>query len=82
MEEKQANVPYFVHEGTVARMERMFRLTVIALMLALIVSVVAFVINDSLWRMHCDTLEARYETVFEEVHDAGVHEQPDPGADR
>ena len=25
--EKQASVPYFVHEGTVARMERMFRLT-------------------------------------------------------
>ena len=80
-EEKQATVSYFVHEGIVSRMERMFKITVLALMLALIVCVVSFVINDSLWRKHCDTLEARYETVIEEVQNAGIYQQSDPGAD-
>lgn len=80
MEEKQASVPYFVHEGIVSRMERMFRVTVIALMLALVVCVVSFVINDTLWRNHCDTLEARYETIVEEIN-AGVYQQSDPGTD-
>lgn len=32
--EKQATVPYFVHEGQMARMERIFRLTVCALITA------------------------------------------------
>lgn len=84
MEEKEhrASVDYFVHEGIVSRMERMFRITVFALILALVVCMVSFVINDSLWRRHCDTLEARYETVIEEVQNAGVYQQSDPGTDR
>ena len=79
--EKQASVPYFVHEGTVARMERMFRLTVCALVIALSVCVISFVVNDTRWRAYCDTLDARYQTVIEEVQHAGVLEQPDQGAD-
>jgi hypothetical protein len=79
--EKQATVPYFVHEGMVARMERMFRITVCALVIALAVCVVSLVVNDTLWRKHCATLDARYQTVIEEVQNAGVHEQPDTGTD-
>lgn len=73
-EEKQAVVPYFVHEGVMARMERLFRITVGALVVALAVAVISFVVNDSLWRKYCETLESRYHV--EENH-AGVHEQPD-----
>jgi hypothetical protein len=79
--EKQATVPYFVHEGMVARMERMFRITVCALVIALAVCVVSLVVNDTLWREHCATLDARYQTVIEEVQNAGVYEQPDTGSD-
>ena len=79
--EKQATVPYFVHEGMVARMERMFRITVCALVIALAVCVVSLVVNDTLWREHCATLDARYQTVIEEVQNAGVYEQPDSGTD-
>lgn len=73
--DKQASVPYFVHEGQMARMERIFRLTVVALIVALAVSAVSFVINDSQWREYCRELEARYSS---EVDDARVHEQPNP----
>jgi len=76
--EKQANVPYFIHEGTMARMERVFKMTVIALVVALAVAVASFVINDSLWRKYCAALEARYQIT--EVQD-GVYQQPDEGAD-
>lgn len=78
MEEKQANVPYFVHEGVVTRMYKMFKLTVISLALALAVTVTAFVVNDCLWRKYCSEIEARYQT---EVTDAGVYEQPNSGVD-
>lgn len=79
--EKQASVSYFVHEGVVSRMERMFHVTVAALVLALVVCVVSFVFNDMAWRKYCDTLETRYETVVEGLQDAGVYEQPDAGTD-
>ena len=73
-EERQATVPYFVHEGVMARMERIFRITVGALILALAVSVISFVVNDSLWRSYCQKIEERYAN----GNDAGIHEQPDP----
>lgn len=59
-EEQQASVPYFVHEGTMARMERIFKITVIALVVALMVSLVALLVNDSRWRNYCSTIEDRY----------------------
>ena len=63
-------------------MERMFRMTVIALIVALAVCVISFVVNDTCWREYCDTLDSRYQTIIEEVQNAGIHEQPDQGADR
>lgn len=69
-EEKQASVPYFVHEGmmtkmqlshekTVDKMSAMFKTTVIALVIALAVCVASLVINDSLWRSHYDNLSEK-----------------------
>ena len=75
-EEKKATVPYFVHEGVMARMERIFRLTVCALVVALAISVISFVVNDTLWRKYCQTIEAHYRV---EENDAGIHEQSNPG---
>lgn len=81
-EEKQAQVPYFVHEGMVARMERMFKMTVIALVFALAVCVCSLVINDTMWRKHCDSLESRYEKIYEGLqYDARIHEQSDQSTD-
>lgn len=74
--EKQATVPYFVHEGQMARMERIFRLTVCALITALAVSVISFVINDTMWRKYCSTIEQKYRV---EGNNAGIHEQSNPG---
>ena len=79
--EKQATVQYFVHEGMVARMERMFKITVCALVIALAVSVISLVINDAQWRRYCDTLDARYQLVVEEVRNAGVYQQSDTQSD-
>ena len=76
--EKQASVPYFIHEGALARMERIFRITVIALVVALAVAVGSLIANDIMWRRYCNALEERYAVT--EVQD-GVHEQSDPGAD-
>ena len=77
--EKQASVPYFVHEGTVTRMYRMFRLAVVVLAIALAVAVSALVINDTMWRHYCNDLEARYQV--EDVANEGVYQQSDPGTD-
>lgn len=74
--ENQASVPYFIHEGQMARMERIYRITVRALIIALAISVISFVINDSLWRQYCNSIESRYHS---EESDAGIYEQPDTG---
>ena len=79
-QEKQASVPYFIHEGIMTRMERLFKITVAALVTALVVAVMALVINDTLWRKHCDSLEQRIGS-YEVEHAAGVHQQPDGGPD-
>ena len=71
--EQQASVPYFVHEGTMARMERVFRIAVISLVVALALSLVALLVNDARWRHYCTTIEDRYngETSTQ------LHEQSD-----
>lgn len=81
--EKQASVPFFVHEGALARMERIHRITVFALVIALIVCLVAFVINDCSWRRHYDTLDTRYVQLVERINGEsdGVHEQSDSSTD-
>jgi len=78
-EEKQAAVPYFVHEGTMARMERVFKITVIALVAALAVAVCSLIANDIMWRQYCNALEERYTTNAEVPN--GVYQQSDSESD-
>lgn len=78
--ENQAVVPYYAHEGAMARMERIHKLTVIALVIALVVSLISFVINDSLWRSHYSSLDERYQTLIEEMQN-GVYQQSDSATD-
>lgn len=93
--EKPKTIDYFVHEGVMTQMsmamdrvqkamdnmKTLFIVTVCALAFALAVCAAALVVNDTLWREHCATLDARYQTVIEEVQNAGVYEQPDTGSD-
>ena len=72
-DENQASVPYFVHEVTMARMERIFRITVIALVVALMISAIAFLVNDSLWRRYCTQLEEKYNAGNPELHEQSDH---------
>ena len=73
--EKQATVPYFVHEGQMARMERIIRM-----LAALLVACVAlFVVNNVIWMRY--TSKQVELARGQGVSDAGgVHEQPNPGA--
>lgn len=50
MEEKdyQASVPYFIHEGVLNRMERNNK----RLLIALIVAVIALVVNNCAWLVY------------------------------
>lgn len=105
--EKQASVPYFIHEGVMTRMERVIetmkesgadsmgkmkeavqemsennkrmlsalRTVCIALVLAVIVFVIGYTINNNSWIRYVEGLHT-------EVTDAGVYEQPDTGADQ
>ena len=70
--EKQATVPYFIHEGQMARMERVIRL----LAALLVVSIALFILNNVVWMRYTEkqVAEAR-----QGVSDAGIHEQPDSG---
>ena len=75
-EQKQASVPYFVHEGTVARMERIIRI----LAGLLVASLIIFLLNNLVWMRY--TERQKTDAYMEGAHDAaGVHEQPDEGAD-
>ena len=65
----QANVPYFVHEGQMARMERIMRTICIVFLIALLIVSSALVINDCYWRSYCTELEVRYD------QSPGVHQQ-------
>lgn len=74
--EKQAAVPYFVHEGAMARMERIIRILAALLVAALII----FVINNVIWMNYVER-QRQEMTVEEVVADEGVYEQSDPGSD-
>lgn len=78
MEEKNATIQWFVHEGMMARVERIFRLTVIALVVALAISVAALVVNDCKWRESYEALSQQYAELVEETD--GVQQQPNGGA--
>ena len=86
--EQQATVQYFVHEGMIermkqmheaamGRMERIFRITVIALVAALVAALMALLINDARWRSYCDAIEDKYHVEATPT----VHEQPNQTPD-
>jgi len=76
MDDKQASVPYFVHEGAMARMERIIKILAWLLVAALII----FVINNIIWMEYVE--RQRQETTIEEVVDAtGVYEQSNQTTD-
>lgn len=74
MEEKQASVPYFIHEGAMARMERIVKI----LACLLVASLIIFVVNNVVWMKYVERQRAEYEIA--EVQD-GVHEQSDTQSD-
>jgi len=76
--EKQASVPYFIHEGAMARMERIIKILTRTIVAVLLVAVILFIINNVIWMRYTDKL--RQETQNIEVSD-GVQQQPDGGAD-
>jgi flagellar biosynthesis/type III secretory pathway M-ring protein FliF/YscJ len=79
--EKQAVVPYFIHERDMERMMRIIRILAALLVAALVI----FVINNVIWMKYVERQQkqaAVQETAIEEIIDAeGVHEQPDQGTD-
>lgn len=78
--ENQAAVPYFIHEGMVARMERIIKMLTRTIIAVLAVAIILFIVNNMIWMKYVET--QRQEAVVEEVlTDAGVHEQPDTGTD-
>ena len=70
--EKLAQVPYFVHEGQMARMERIIRVLAALLVAALII----FVLNNIVWMRYVENQRGAYEEAI-----TGLHEQPDSAAD-
>lgn len=78
-QEKQASVPYFVHEAHMARMERIIRRLAVTLVVTVAVTLVMFIINNVIWMKY---VESRYEqdqgagTTVEQLN-----EQPDQGTD-
>ena len=73
-EDNKASVPYFIHEGAMARMERIIRILAGLLVAALII----FVINNIVWMKYVE--KQLTETAIEVVAD-GVYQQPDKTTD-
>lgn len=79
-QEKQASVPYFVHEGTVARMERIITRLTKTIVAVLAIAIILFIINNVIWMRYVEQQKAA--TITEGVQDAaGVHQQSDGGPD-
>lgn len=79
--EKQASVPYFVHEGQMARMERIIHKLSTTIILVLAVALVMFVVNNVIWLNYVRNNKTTDKTEITEVSDAGVYQQPDQGPD-
>ena len=73
-EQEQASVPYFIHEGQMARMERIIRILAIILAALMIMTVGLFIVNNVIWMRYTD---AQVQLVRTEVSNDGVHQQPD-----
>lgn len=78
-QEKRATVPYFIHEGQMARMERIIRIVSTVFVIALLIVMAAFVINDNNWRRYCQNVGAQRTN---EVTNAGVYQQPNAEPDK
>lgn len=71
-EEKQASVPYFIHEGQMARMERIIR----CLIVLVIVAIVLFIANNVVWMRYAEQQVAEARTNV--GSNGGVHQLADP----
>lgn len=76
-QEKQAVVPYFVHEGDMVKMGMALRTVCITLVLVVILFVTGYTINNNNWLRYVEKLQ----TSQTEVADAGIHQQSDQGTD-
>lgn len=72
MQEMQALVPYFIHEGQMARMERIIRILAALLVAALVL----FILNNIVWMRYSDR---EIEAARRGARHAGVYEQSDQG---
>ena len=71
-EEKQASVAYFIHEGQMARMERIIR----RLIVLLIVAIVLFIANNVVWMLYAERQVSEARTYV--GANGGVHQLADP----
>lgn len=78
-EEKQASVPYFIHEGMVSRMERIIRMLTKALIIVVAVVLALFIVNNIVWMKYVNAQKS--EQITEKVYDTGIHEQSDQSTD-
>lgn len=74
--ENQASVPYFIHEGQMARMERIIRVLSIVLAILMIFTIGLFITNNVIWMRYTD---AQVQMARTEVCNDGVYQQPDQG---
>lgn len=72
-EQEQASVPYFIHEGQMARMERIIRVLSIILAALMVVTVALFIVNNVIWMRYAD---AQVQQARTEVCNDGVYQQP------
>ena len=71
-EEKQASVPYFIHEGQMARMERIIR----RLIVLLVATIALFIVNNVFWMLYTEHQVA--EARADGGSNGGVYQQSDP----
>ena len=83
MQEEQASVPYFVHEGMVDKLTRIIKWLVIALVATIAVGLIYAYMSNQAWMSYVEEIRAANPaTAIEEVQNAGVHQLPDQDADR
>lgn len=92
-QERQAAVPYFIHEGDMTRMDMAMdklltankhmrdavRLVCITLIAVVLLFVVGYTINNCNWIKYAETLQT--EDAGHGDQQTGIHELPDPGID-
>jgi len=69
-EKDKTQIPYFVMDGVMARMERFFRITVLALVAVLAIAITAYLLNDNYWRAFYHDMKGEDEVY--ELYDGAV----------